>query len=174
MKEVEVKILEIDRPKIEKALVGLNAQKVFDGELVTLFFDFEDNSIRKGKNVLRLRKDPHKTELTYKHVHFEREAKVAEEYSVEVSDLDTTIKILEKLGLSVTEQMQKHRISYKLEGTRFDIDHYGGKYEFVPEFLEIEGEVNLIHKYAMLLGFQEKDCLPWSTDELLRYYSPKK
>ncbi len=174
MKEVEFKILEIDRIKIEKALFVLNAQKIFDAELLTLFFDFKDGSIRKRQDVLRLRKDSKKTELTFKHVHFEQTAKIADEYTVEVSDLDPMVKILQQLGLSVTQKMQKHRVSYALEGVRFDIDRYSGEFGFVPEFLEIEGEVDQIHKYAALLGFQEKDCLPWSTDDLLRYYAEKK
>ena len=174
MKEVEVKILEINRPKIEKTLIDLNAQKVFDGELLTLFFDFKDRTIRGRQNVLRLRKDPKKIELTFKHIHFEQSAKVAEEYTVEVSNLDLMVKILQQLGLSVTQKMKKHRVSYRIGDIRFDIDCYGGDFGFIPEFLEIEGEVDQIHKYADLLKFQEKDCLAWSTDDLLRYYSKKK
>jgi hypothetical protein len=41
--------------------------------------------------------------------------------------------------------------------------------------MEIEAEnIDLIHKYAALLGFKAKDCLSWSTDELIRHYSFKK
>ena len=120
---------------------------------------------------MRLRQDSQKTELTYKEVRFTRAAKVAEEYSVEVSDFEVMTKILQNLGLSVVEKMEKHRVSYKICNIRFDIDSYYGVYGFIPEFLEIEGEIDLIHKYATLLGFKVEDCLPWSTQDLIRKYS---
>ena len=140
-----------------------------------MFFDFKDGSIVKAKNVLRLRKEQDKIELTFKKVHITETAKLAEEYTVEVSNLETMKKILENINLSIIENMQKHRVSYKIDHTRFDIDHYTGNYRYIPEFLEIESEnIDLIHKYAALLGFQAKDCLPWSTDELISHYSFKK
>ena len=175
MKELEVKILEVNRIKIEEILTNLGAKKIFNGDIQTLFFDFKDCTIIKAKNVLRLRKEQNKTELTYKKVHITETAKLAEEYSVEVSNMETMKKILENIGLSITESMQKHRVSYTIDHTRFDIDRYAGNYGYIPELLEIESEnIDLIHKYAALLGFQAKDCLPWSTDELIRHYSIKK
>ena len=175
MKELEVKILEVNRIKIEETLASLGAKKVFDGDIQTMFFDFKDGAIIKAKNVLRLRKEQDKTELTYKKVHVTQTAKLAEEYSVEVSNLEMMKKILENLGLTVTESMQKHRVSHTLDHTRFDIDRYAGNYGYIPEFLEIEAEnIDLIHKYAALLGFKAKDCLPLSTNELIQHYSFKK
>ena len=172
MKEVEVKILEIDRKKVEETLSHLGAKKVFDGEIQTLFLDFPDRRIIKAKDVLRLRREGSKAELTYKKVRFTQSSKTAEEYSVEVSNLETTKLILENLGLNVTESMEKHRLSYKLEAARFDIDRYFGSYGFIPEFMEIEAQdTGLIHKYAGLLGFKPEDCLPWSTTELIQHYS---
>jgi len=175
MKEIEVKILEVNRKKIVETLTGLGAKRVFDGEIQTMFFDFKDASIVKAKDVLRLRKEQDKIELTYKKVHITETAKLAEEYSVEVSNMETMKKILESIGLSITESMKKHRVSYTIDHTRFDIDCYVGDYEYIPEFMEIEAEnTDLIHKYAALLGFKAEECMPWSTEELIRYYSFKK
>ena len=174
MKEIEVKILEIDRKKVETTLIGLHAEKVFDGDIQTLFFDFQDGKIIKAKDVLRLRKEEDKIELTYKKVRFTQTAKNAEEYSVEVSSLEGMRKILENLGLSVRESMEKHRVSYKLDDARFDIDRYFGSYDFIPEFMEIEAENTAsIYKHAALLGFKKEECLPWSTVELIQHYSRK-
>ena len=175
MKELEVKILEVNRKKIEEILTSLGAKKIFDGDIQTLFFDFKDGAIIKAKNVLRLRKEQDKIELTYKKVRITETAKLAEEYTVEVSDLEAMKQILENIGLSITENMQKHRVSYVLDHTRFDIDRYADKYEYIPELLEIEAEnIDLIHKYAERLGFKAEECLPWSTDELIRHYSIKR
>jgi predicted adenylyl cyclase CyaB len=175
MKEVEAKILEVNRKKIEENLTRLGAKKIFEGDMQTLFFDFKEGTITKAKKVLRLRKEQNKTELTYKKVHATQTAKVAEEYSVEVSNFETIKEILEDLGLFVTENTQKHRVSYTLDQARFDIDCYYGNYGYIPEFLEIEAEnIDLINKYAGLLGFKANDCLPWTTNELIIHYSSQK
>jgi predicted adenylyl cyclase CyaB len=175
MEEIEVKILEVNRPKIEKTLHDLGATKIFDDDIETLFFDFKEGTIIKQKNVLRLRKMQDKIELTYKKVHLTQTAKTAEEYSVEVSSLEITKEILENLGLSVIDGTKKHRVSYTLYDARFDFDQYLGDYGFIPEFLEIESpNTDLIYKYAELLGFKAKDCLPWSTTELIKHYSTRK
>jgi adenylate cyclase, class 2 len=174
MREIEVKILEVDRRNLEKKLAKLGAEKVFDGEIQTSFFDFEDGSISKVKDVLRLRKEQDKTELTYKKVKVAKTAKQAQEFSVEVSNIQSTQEILENLGLIVTNCIQKHRISYKLKDARFDFDQYEDDYSYIPEFMEIEAEnIDLINRYAGILGFKIKDCLPWSTSELLKHYSLK-
>jgi len=175
MKELEVKILEVNKDRIEEILAHLGAKRIFEGEIETFFLDFKDGAIAKARNVLRLRKEKNKAELTYKTVLADQEVKVAEEYTVEVSDLERMKKILEHLGLSVVENMRKHRVSYALDCVHIDIDRYTGDYGHIPVLLEIEAEnINLIHKYAELLGFKVKDCLPWSTNDLIRYYSPKK
>jgi adenylate cyclase class 2 len=174
MEEIEVKILEINREKVDRKLLTLGATKVFDDEILTSFLDFKDNSIDSKKDVLRLREQRGKVELTYKKVHTYRGVKQAEEISVQVSDLDATILLLNNLGLRITHQMEKHRTSYVLGSTRFDIDRYRAEYEFIPVFLEIEGSINDIKKYVMELGYQEKDCLPWSTDKLISYYTEKR
>jgi adenylate cyclase class 2 len=175
MKELEVKILEVNRESVVEDLISLGAEKIFDGDILTLFFDFKDGAIVKARDVLRLRQEKDRTELTYKKVRVTESAKVAEEYSVEVSSLDAMKEILENLGLSVTGSMQKHRISYTIDHVRFDFDHYKESYNYIPEFLEIEAEnTQVIHKYAGLLGFKAEDCLPWSTNDLIRHYSSRK
>jgi predicted adenylyl cyclase CyaB len=173
MQELEVKILEVNREKVEQTLVNLGAQKIFDGDIRTLFFDFNDSRIRTAKDLLRLRiEEKDKIELTYKKVQKTKTVKQAEEYSVEVSSFESTKQILELIGLYATEDMLKHRISYKLGNVRFDIDLLLGDYKFIPEFLEIEAENKAaIYRYAELLGFKANDCLPWSTEELIRHYS---
>jgi predicted adenylyl cyclase CyaB len=175
MKELEVKILEINGKQIQEKLRHLGAEKIFDGEIRSVFFDFADGRIIKANDVLRLRKESDKIDLTYKKVKVGKAAKSAEEVTVEVSSLDETEKILGNLGLQVIDDMQKHRVSYKFGNMRFDMDCYLGRYGFIPELMEIEAEnIEEIHKYAALLGYKPKDCRPWSTTELIEHYSSKK
>ena len=172
MKEIEVKILEIDKQKIIQELTALGGKKIFDDEVTTVFLDFPDNRIHQMKDVLRLRKNGENVELTYKKVYHDKKLKIADEYSVTVSQLDATLAILQNLGLLVKQKMKKHRTSFKLDNIQIDIDKYQDDFAFIPEFMEIEGSEGNIKKYAGLLGFQQKDCLPWSTDELIMHYSP--
>ncbi|MCW3983820.1 MAG: class IV adenylate cyclase [Candidatus Bathyarchaeota archaeon] len=174
MQEIEVKILEVNRERIEKQLMAFGAQKLFGADIITLLLDTQNSQIRNRKDVLRLRKQNGNVELTYKKVRVNESVKVAEEYTVQVSDLEAALKILQAIGFSPTEKMEKHRISYAVGNVRFDIDKYSGEFGFIPEFLEIEGAPNDIKKYAEALGYQEKDCLPWSTDELINHYASKK
>jgi predicted adenylyl cyclase CyaB len=174
MEEIEVKILKVNRTLIEKTLILLGAKKVFDGEVETIFYDFREGTIIKQKNVLRLRKEQNKIELTYKKVHATQTAKTAEEYSVEISNLETMEKILENLGLSIIERTHKKRVSYTFDDARFDFDHYSGDLAYIPEFLEIEAKsTDAIFKYATLFNFKAEDCLPWSTADLIKHYSSK-
>jgi adenylate cyclase class 2 len=175
MQEIEAKILEINREKVEYGLAKMGARKVFDGEMETFFYDFKDGSIVKSRNVLRLRREGTQVVLTYKNVTANREAKIAEEYSVVVSDLAGIQKILEELGFVLIESMQKHRTSYDLKGAHFDIDRYSGKYGYIPEFLEIEAiSIESIHNYARAMGFKEEQCLPWSTAQVIDHYAENK
>ena len=175
MQEIEAKILEIKREKVEYGLAKMGARKVFDGEMETFFYDFKDGSIVKSRNVLRLRREGTQVVLTYKNVTANREAKIAEEYSVVVSDLAGIQKILEELGFVLIESMQKHRTRYDLNGAHFDIDRYSGKYEYIPEFLEIETDsIENIYSYARAMGFKKDQCLPWSTAQVIEHYAEKK
>ena len=174
MEEIEVKILNVDRRRIARTLTSLGAEKVFDGHIVTLFFDFKNRALAEAKNLIRLRKEDGKTVLTFKKFLGNEAAKTMEEYEIVVSDMENMKKILESLGLSVTESMRKHRVSYRLGRAQFDIDKYEREYGYIPEFLEIEAEsVDMIHKYTKLLGFTIEDCLPWSTEDLVNYYTKK-
>ncbi len=172
MLEIEVKILNIDRIQVEDSLVKMSATKTFDSDLETIFYDFADGAIVRANNVLRLRKENNEVFLTYKNVIGTKDAKVAEEYSVTVSDLSMMSRILEVLGLKSIASIRKHRISYQIKQTRFDIEQYLDKYSYVPAFVEIESDsIAVIHKYAEALGFRAEDCLPWSTQQVIDHYS---
>ena len=164
MKEIEVKILEINKTQIERKLKSLGAKKVFDGDVYAIYFKNKNNTIR-------LRKKGNKSYLTVKLKLRSKKAKVREEHEIEVSDFEITKKILELLGLKKYINQKKHRTSYKIKDTIFEIDKYSGKYSRIPAFLEIEGKkVNEIYKYAKLLGFKEEQCKPWTGKDLIEYY----
>lgn len=176
MKEVEVKIIGIDREVVEAKLRSLGASKTFEGDEDTVFFDFPGNPITGAKNLLRLRKIGDKTVLTFKKFVKNETAKVRDEYEVLVSGFEPMRLILESLGLFAIVRMEKHRTSYALKsGVRVDLDKYGGEFSHIPDLMEIEGEdVNTVRSHVKLLGFQPEDCKSWTTFDLVDYYSKKK
>jgi len=178
MKEVEVKIIEIDRGKVEAKLRELGATKTLDDDMDTIFFDFPGNPISKAKNLLRLRRIGDKTALTFKKFVESDTAKVRVEYEVSVSDFETANSILQSLGLITTLRMEKHRTSYRLgkeASVEVDIDKYSGEYSHIPTLLEIEGaDITTVHEQAKMLGYEPDRCKSWTTFDLIDYYSGKK
>ena len=96
---MKLKILNVDKQKIEEILIQLGVKQTFDDEITTYFFDFENGSIANAKNVLRLRKEGKHSVLTFKKILSKQTAKVAEEYEVEVSNLPKMKRILESARL---------------------------------------------------------------------------
>ncbi len=175
MRETEIKILDIDKPRLVRRLHALGARKVFDGELHALFFDAKSGAVRKKKAVLRLRKEGPHAFLAFKLFVSDKNAKVRDEYETPVSDFARARKALPALGFHQTLEMKKHRTSYALDRVRVDIDRYKGDHAVVPEFLEIEGpSLREIHAFAKKLGYTKKDCKAWGTSNLIRHYSKNK
>jgi predicted adenylyl cyclase CyaB len=171
-KEIEIKILGIDRSSLEEKLVSLGAEKVFDDEIHALYYDFPDDAIRRKGCALRLRREGEKSVFTLKKDLESREAKIREEYEIEVSDFAGMKHLLETLGMNVWLDVKKHRTSYELKGVRFEIDAYHDAYSYIPQFLEIEGHnIETIYAYAELLGFKKNDCKPWDIIQVAAYYS---
>jgi len=174
MKEIEAKILEINRTEVEKKLVSLGGKKVFEGIIDAHSYDYPDRTIMKSKSSFRIRKENQRVVITFKKFISNKGVKKRNEFEVEVSDFEIAKKIIEALGLKEWKHIRKKRTSYRLEGTRFEMDKYIGKLSFVPEFLEIEAkDAKTIYKQAAVLGFQKSDCKPWTTSQVIDYYSKK-
>ena len=175
MKEIEVKILDIDRKNVEDKIISLGAKKRFDGEMFSIFFDFKDKSLSNAKNMLRLRKEGSRLTVGFKEFVMSDEAKVRMEYEVEISNMEMMETIFRSLGLSEWLRLKKHRVTYDLDGVHFMIDKYFDEYAFIPDFLEIESEdLEQLYKHVNLLGFRKEDCKPWNALELAAHYSNQK
>jgi adenylate cyclase class 2 len=173
--ETEIKILEIDRKKLEKKLRSLGAKKLFDDEIHALYYDTADRSIRRQKGTFRLRREGGISVLTFKAHVDNSAAKVREETEVTVSDFDAMRSILKSIGFSPWLEMKKHRTTYTLPGFHFEFDRYTGEFGFIPEFLEIEGpDTKAIYESAAALGFSKEDCRPWDALQVAEYYSARK
>ena len=149
MKEIEIKILEINREEVEKKLSKIGAKKVFDGLVESWIFDFKDDSLKASKSFLRLRKQGEGTYLTFKKRISNEDAKIDDEHEVRVSDLEVMREIIDSLGFKEIDFYKKKRISYVLDDVHFELEKLEGEYSFIPEFLEIEApDVEKLYGYV--------------------------
>ncbi len=167
MKEIEVKILEIDVEEIDKKLKKIGAEKVFEGEIVSIYFDFPDRLLEKEGKILRLRQKGAKSILTYKELISQDEAKIMDEYELTIDDFELIKRIFEGIGLLPLYEFNKHRTTYKLNQTHFEID----KYPDIPAFLEIEApDLDTINEMVSKLGFSGEEVNSYSIKDVLKYY----
>lgn len=167
MKEIEVKVIDINKEEMVKKLLDLGAEKVFEGKLVSNLYDFEDKSIKKQHSLLRLRKKEDKVFLTFKKSISKERVKIEEETETDVKDFETVDKILQEIGLLVRVANEKKRTTYKINNTLFEIDEV----ESIPIFMEIEApEENIIFEYVKKLGIDKEKVKNWSGKEILEHY----
>ena len=172
MKEIEVKILDIERVSLESRLTTLGAELRFDDEIDALFFDTPGGLIGGARNLLRLRREGTKVVLTFKEYVANGKAKVRQEYETVVADFDAMSAILKHLGLHPVLTVRKHRTTYELPGARFSFDRHTGELAYIPEFLEIEADsAKLLDENVARLEFKASDCRPWGLPELIAHYS---
>jgi len=171
MQEVRVKILKINREKIEKKLISLGAIKRFEGEICASFFDVKEEKDKNNESKLIVRKIGDKTFITVKKPITNSSIQFREEYSFSTSDFHETKNIIKSLGLVEYESTRFYRTIYTLKDLIFKFDKYHDKHESVPEFFEIQAnDLEMIHEYAKILGIKKDKCLPISTAELLKKY----
>lgn len=137
----------------KKLVVELTARLAELGATFTLE-TFEENYLHRGglldgkEAVLRVRKTKERTLLTYKEkLGYDGDFKHQIEFETEVSDVDATESIIDKLGYKLATVYEKHRKSWHLNDVEVVLDELPFGY-----YMEIEGEMAAITKAEKLLG----------------------
>jgi len=172
MKEIEVKILEVNVEEVVRHLKELHAEKTFEGELDVIFYDYPDQYFKKQNKRLRLRRGGDIVELTFKKKLSEKTDKVAvaEEFQVEVTDFETMRTILGELNMVEVRHYKKRRQTWALRSEKmvFTVDVL---MEGIPAFMEIEGpSEEIVYEWVRRFGFQDADARAWSGSDVLRHY----
>lgn len=171
MKEIEVKILDVNRSEMEAKLHELGAVLHFDGELSAVFFDFPDKRIRENKGVLRLRKEGEKVMLTHKNQLSTEGVKIMDEKEVSVGEAEKMQEILLHLGMEIVKSTRKIRTEYLLGTAKVLFDDYKDELDFIPVFIEIEAHSEEeVYAIAEKLGYKREDCNSWNTWQLTEHY----
>ena len=163
-KELEVKVLNIDKEDLEKKLISLGARLIKkEHQVNTIFMDIDEDIEGVGKGYLRIRESENLTEnrtenkLTFKRNISQEGIRENEEIETRFEDKDSLIKILSCLNINIKHVGKKERIRYELEGIKFDIDTWGDE-TYPHPYLEIEViDASDIDKAIELLGIDKKD-----------------
>lgn len=169
MKEIEVKFLEIDKNSVIERLKDKEAQKIFEGEIKAIYFDYPDGKLESKDKVLRLRKIGDKTELTYKSPSTnDSNMKIREEYTINSNNFEEAKNVLQGIDLKQIYSLEKYRESYALDQVRFEFD----KFEEIPEYLEIEADSEeKIKEYAKMLDLSIDEAKDWPETKVLKNYN---
>lgn len=162
-KELEVKLLNIDKGEIEKKLIGLNAQLVKRELQVNSIYDYPDNSFEsKKKGYIRIREMKNLEtgevayEFTIKKMVGNDGIKEYEEIETGIDDKESLDRMLHELGLCKKHEGSKERIRYRIENIIYDIDTWDTDTLPYP-YLEIEVESKGDLKRAVeLIGLSEE------------------
>ncbi len=157
--EYEGKVLNIDIPDIQDKLKKLGATKQRSYAFRRYILD--TIPAKKGRWV-RLRTDGNNTTLCVKEI-ASNAIDGTSEWEVEVSDIDTTLKILNKIGLEPRSYQENTREEYKLEDSLISIDTWPK----LKPYIEIEAaNTELVIATAKQLGFDEDDLTGDNTEYL--------
>ncbi|NLJ57697.1 MAG: class IV adenylate cyclase [Tissierellia bacterium] len=173
MREREVKVLNIDREEIEKKLINIGAVLVKDEDQINYRFDTDDGILKKKhKGYLRIRvtKDnltgETKNTMTFKKSIDRNSLRVNEEIETNISDWESTSKIIELLGYKRKRPGYKHRKSYLYENILFEIDTWD-EYTYSKPYLEIEvPSYEDLEKAIVLLNLDRSQITTKPIDEL--------
>lgn len=142
--------------KIDKKLLVELTAKLGEIGAVFAYETFEENYLHRGGvldergAVLRLRKTPEKTVLTYKEkVGSQSAFKHQIEHETIVQDVEATEAIIERLGYVLSVVYEKHRKAWHLGNTEVVLDELPFGY-----YMEIEGAIEDILAVEKLLSIE--------------------
>ncbi len=172
MKEIEVKVLNIDKDKIESKLKQIGCELIKDEYQYNYIFDTEERRLKKKYNgYLRIRKTVNKDktekiELTLKRNIANTKFRKNIENNLNIDNVEEGTNILEALGYKLMHIGKKHRISYKHKDILFEIDTWD-KETYPYTYLEIEviREEDL-ERAIELLEIDKKNITKKSIEEL--------
>jgi predicted adenylyl cyclase CyaB len=148
MKEVEVKIKNINKDEIIKKIEELGAKRIFTGKVIDFRFDTPDRDLSRVGKALRIRQKGRYIFLNLKGKKRSQDNITGrEEIGVKISNFWTMKRMLHELGYIKIFELAKYRTEYRLDDITFDIDEYLG----LEPILEIES-----HSYERVQEFIDK------------------
>lgn len=161
--EFEARFLNIDVQAATQLLQDLGAHLHLELTLMRRVV-FKNTDIGAAGGWLRLRDEGHRVTLTYKQTASTTAAiDSILETEIEVSDFDTTHRLLTAIGCRAVRYQENYRQEWRLGDVRFDLDTWPD----LPTFLEIEGpDAASVEAAAGKLGLSMSKAVYGSVDEV--------
>ena len=174
MLEKEVKVLDIDINEVCKTIESLWGKRTFEGVIHDVYYDFpgwEKNKMEDNKRMFRVRKRGEEHIYTIKRkrskIGNEEWVTAKDEHETPITDVESFSKTLEKYGMKKIREKIKHRISYNIDWTEFDID----KYDEIPALLEIEDTSwENIQAWIKKLWLDSYEQMIWWSRKIFKHY----
>lgn len=157
--EIEVRILNIDTEDLISKLEKNNAKFIGDWLQIRYVYDFKPVDPHKW---IRLRTNGTINTLTIKEVKDKTEHGT-KELEIEVSSIEDTDKILEKLGYTKRSVQENKRIRYILNDVEIDIDTW----PYLNTYVEFEADsLDKIKEVIKLLDFNYNDAVTQDAQDI--------
>lgn len=172
-REVEAKILDINKDLIIKKLLDVGFVKDYEKHLKAQWFE---NPLNSECVRVRLEENDSASKVVVEHKEFiktEDNSKMAIETGFIADSFDGVCAVFKKLGFQYhMRQTEKTRQSFVLWDVRVDIDEYSEFQDvYVPTLLEIEApDYDSILNIAKSLWYCESDLKDWGSGELYEFY----
>lgn len=152
--EFEVKYINVDHTSLRKTLLKVGAVLEHPMRLMKRVV-IETPELLAKNAFLRVRDQGDKTTLTYKQFD-SLSVDGAKEFEIDVSDFETTIKLLEAAGLPHISYQESKRETWLLDETEIVLDEW----PWLNPYIEIEGPSEQhVREAAALLGFLWNDAV---------------
>lgn len=162
-KEIEVRILNVDKESVKKRLEELGAE--FSWEHLQKRYVYDFHSVMPHKWI-RLRTNGIETTLTIKNVK-SKEIDGTEELEIVVDDFEKTNLVLKELGYIPRAIQENMRCRYYLHGVEIDIDSWPK----IPDYVEIEGKnEEEVMRIVELLGYTKEEVTTSDVQSIYEEY----
>jgi len=153
MREVELKAVVDDLAERRRKIEAAGAKLSFEGKISDRRYDFASRELSGRDEVLRTRRYQSpastRTYLDWKGpTEMQGAYKIREEITVPVEDFDALEKILEKLGLKLTWEIDRNIAQYQLDSATIRFETYPR----MDVLVEVEGEPAAIEAAIEVLG----------------------
>lgn len=176
MKELEVKIINIDPDAIREKMEAIGAELVKKENQVNKIFDFPDKRLLENKGYARIRivedllNGRHSAYMTTKQLISQDRFKVMEENETEISDPAEGENIFKALGLVEYSSIARYRESYRYGSALIEID-INDKAFFPVPYIEVEtASEQELEEIVRLLGFEMKDATSKTIFQLIEEF----
>lgn len=153
MKEIEIKVLGVEKRVLERRIRALGGRRIGGGMMIVKHFDFPDGRLRRKGELIRVRTIGRGTcEFAYKGPKIGvGKCKIREEIQTLAENPEAICRILLMTGMKETFYCEKKRASWAIGRACIDIDEY-------PKgiiYAEIEGgSEKLVYRVLERLGLR--------------------